>query len=87
MEANRLIKQLKEIGIDVFEYADMTHSDRNSNVRVHDVIQIYRIFNNLRDSGEDAIDEIKLMKLRTFPFFSDSEYESLEKKAIENLHE
>lgn len=87
LESNRLVSQLKEIGIDVFQYADTSNTDRDTNVRVHDVIQIYRIFNNLRDSGEDAIDEIKLNKLRTFPFFSDSEYEHLEQQAIDNLHQ
>lgn len=65
---------MKQLGIDVFEFTDMTHADRHLNVKVRDVIQIYRIFNNLRDSGDDESDEIKLFKLKTFPFFDQNDY-------------
>lgn len=68
---------MQKLGIDVFEYTDMTHQDRHLNVKVRDVIQIYRIFNNLRDSGDDNFDEIKLFKLKNFPFFDRVDYESL----------
>ena len=49
-------------------------------MKVRDVIQIYRIFNNLRDSGDDTPDEIKLFKLKNFPFFDRVDYEKLAKK-------
>eukprot|EP00355_Strombidium_rassoulzadegani_P005926 CAMPEP_0168616004 /NCGR_PEP_ID=MMETSP0449_2-20121227/4800_1 /TAXON_ID=1082188 /ORGANISM="Strombidium rassoulzadegani, Strain ras09" /LENGTH=105 /DNA_ID=CAMNT_0008656769 /DNA_START=547 /DNA_END=864 /DNA_ORIENTATION=+ len=55
----------------------MTHQDRHLNIKVRDVIQIYRIFNNLRDSGEDNFDEIKLYKLKAFPFFDASDYNQI----------
>lgn len=74
---NQLIKQLQSIGIDVFEYTDMTHQDRHQNIKVRDVIQIYRIFDNLRDSKEDKFDEIKLYKLQKFPFFDQSDYDAV----------
>jgi hypothetical protein len=41
----------------------MSHQDKSLNIKVRDVIQIYRIFNNLRDSGDDDLDKIKLIKL------------------------
>ena len=69
-----------KLGIDVFTYTDMTHQDRHLNVKVRDVIQIYRIFNNLRDSGDDGPGEIKLFKLKNFPFFDRVDYENLAKK-------
>ena len=59
----------------MFDYTDMTHQDRHMNVKVRDVIQIYRIFDNLRDSKEDKFDEIKLYKLQTFPFFDQQDYD------------
>ena len=59
-EETKLIRQLNAIGINVFEYTDMSNFHRHSNIKVKDVIQIYRIFNHLRDSGEDYPDEIKL---------------------------
>ena len=71
---------MNKIGIDIFTYTDMTHQDRHLNVKVRDVIQIYRIFNNLRDSGDDQPDEIKLFKLKNFPFFDTLDYENLAKK-------
>ena len=55
----------------------MTHQDRNQNIKVRDVIQIYRIFNNLRDSGDDEHDEIKLSKLEQFPFFAPEDFRML----------
>jgi len=64
-----LIQQLQKLGIDVFEFTDMSHNDRHLNIKVRDVIQVYRVFNNLRDSGEDSFDYIKLEKLLYFPFF------------------
>lgn len=50
-------------------------------MKVRDVIQIYRVFNNLRDSGEDSYDQIKLYKLLSFPFFDQKDYEQVEKRA------
>lgn len=55
----------------------MTHQDRHLNIKVRDVIQIYRIFDNLRDSKEDNFDEIKLFKLQMFPFFDQQDYDSI----------
>jgi len=71
---------MNKLGIDVYTYSDMTHQDRHMNVKIRDVIQIYRIFNNLRDSGDDGPDEIKLVKLKNFPFFDRVDYEKLAKK-------
>mmetsp|Transcript_5181 Transcript_5181/g.7999 ORF Transcript_5181/g.7999 Transcript_5181/m.7999 type:complete len:96 (-) Transcript_5181:431-718(-) len=59
----------------------MQNQDRHLNIKVRDVIQIYRIFDNLRDSGDDSFDEVKLTRLEHFPFFSPSEVEGLEKIA------
>ena len=69
IEDKQLIHQLQKLGIDVFEFTDMSHNDRHLNIKVRDVIQVYRVFNNLRDSREDTFDYIKLEKLLYFPFF------------------
>ena len=55
----------------------MTHHDRHLNIKVRDVIQIYRIFDNLRDSKDDNFDEIKLFKLQTFPFVDQEDYDKI----------
>lgn len=52
----------------------------NSKIRPKDVIQIYRVFNTFRDSGKDRGNEIKLIKLKDFPFFSDEDYAQIKKK-------
>lgn len=76
-EETKLIRHLNSLGINVFEYTDMSHHNRHSNIKIRDVIQIYRIFNNLRDSGDDRHDEIKLSKLSYFPFFDHEDYNQL----------
>ena len=50
-------------------------------IKPKDVIQIYRVFNTFRDSGKDRGNEIKLSKLKDFPFFQESDYEEISKKA------
>ena len=52
----------------------------NSKIRPKDVIQIYRVFNTFRDSGKDRGNEIKLIKLKDSPFFSDEDYAQIKKK-------
>jgi hypothetical protein len=52
----------------------------NSKIRPKDVIQIYRVFNTFRDSGKDRGNEIKLIKLKDFPFFSEEDYAQIKKK-------
>jgi hypothetical protein len=59
----------------------MSHHDRHLNIKVRDVIQIYRIFNNLRDSGDDQFDHIKLTKLQAFPFFNKDDFALIKRKA------
>ena len=55
----------------------MSHNDRHMNIKVRDVIQVYRVFNNLRDSGEDSYDQIKLEKLLYFPFFDQIDFDDI----------
>ena len=42
-----------------------------------DVIQIYRVFNGMRESGKDRYNEIKLNKLYDFPFFNHDDLEHI----------
>ena len=57
------------MGIDVFRYTE-SQSDKYRGIKPRDVIQIYRVFNGMRDSGKDRPDEIKLNKLLDCPFFT-----------------
>ena len=57
------------MGIDVFKYTESS-SDKYRGIKPRDVIQIYRVFNGMRDSGKDRADEIKLNKLLDCPFFT-----------------
>jgi len=56
------------MGIDVFKYTE-SYSDKYRGIKTRDVIQIYRVFNSMRDLGKDRVDEIKLSALLDCPFF------------------
>ena len=81
MSEHGLIRAMQQLGIDVFMFTE-SQNDAYKDIKPRDVIQIYRVFNALRDSGKDRGNEIKLTKLRDFPFFTDNDYQEIRKKSF-----
>ena len=69
------------MGIDVFKYTE-SHSDKYRGIKTRDVIQIYRVFNTMRDAGRDRVDEIKLSALLDCPFFELHDFERIKQYAF-----